>query len=381
MRSKSRKEYQRIRQLLSPQMRKCRDREVRQRVGVILLGLKLGNVSEACERRGVSRKLFYKWFGRLKRARFDIKALEERSRRPKRSPNKISDLYEARIRYYQRRSCGGEMISYFMKREGMPVSKKTICHVLNGRKKITRTRRQKRLTHRRRYELEIPGQRLQIDVKYGPRLAIERNPRVYVYNAIDECTRWKFARGYPEVNPFMTIDFLDRLRKECPFPIHAILSDNGFEFSYKLVLGRDDHPMDLWCKRHGINHQTIPPGEKELNGKVERNHRIDAQYFYHRAPTDSLAHFNERFRDWIAYYNNKRPHGSLNGLTPAEKLKERIQTLKMEQIIRNWELDKIEIPEITIARPNDSERLFFDLRKELAIYNDLTHRAVLPMSL
>jgi hypothetical protein len=85
----------------------------------------------------------------------------------------------------------------------------------------------------------------------------------------------------------------------------------------------------------------IPPGVKELNGKVERSHRIDMQYFYWKASSHSLETFNREQRAWIACYNSERLHGGLGFITPLEKLRERAKTLKTEQIASEWEAFKL----------------------------------------
>jgi transposase InsO family protein len=220
------------------------------------------------------------------------------------------------------------MIEAMLKREKKNLHRSTICHILNGRKKTKRTRRQKLKAHRRRYELPIPGQRLQLDVKYVPEFV--EGFRAFNYVAIDECTRWRFGWAYLDLNPRNTVDFLNRLQKACPFPIHTIQTDNGFEFTYRLVptAKHVEHPMDEWCKVNGMEHRLIPPGEKELNGKVERSHRIDEQYFYWKAPTDSLDNFNFAYLQWLKIYNHQRLHGGIGYLTPNEKLMERYQTLR-----------------------------------------------------
>ncbi|MCM0604915.1 MAG: transposase family protein [Xanthomonadaceae bacterium] len=156
--------------------------------------------------------------------------------------------------------------------------------------------------------------------------------RVYTYVAVDECTRWRYTRAYYELNPASTVDFLFRLQEEAPFPLHTLQTDNGFEFTYKLTPhSHVTHPMNEWCHRYGIKHRLIPPGEKELNGKVERSHRIDEQYFYWQAPTDDIIHFNEKLMEWIKIYNEERLHMGLGYKTPKEKLLERWETLRKKK--------------------------------------------------
>lgn len=324
--------YQRVRKKLSKQLMRCRDRDVRVKAEVILCALKLANVHLACRQLGFGRSFFYKWWKRLVAGKFRLRALREKSRRPKTSPNKINGYLETRIGFYHRKGYGADMVKEFLRREGLkPASRSTINHVLNKRRPAVKKRRFKLKKHRLRYELAIPGQRLQIDVKYSPMLVGGKT--VYVYVAVDECTRWRFAFAYDELNAHWTIDFLDRLARACPFPIWTIQTDNGPEFTFKLMgNGTAVHPMEIWCAQKNICHRLIPPGVKELNGKVERSHRIDADYFYGQAPTANLALFNRALAQWISFYNTQRPHGGLGYQTPSEKLKERISALQTETV-------------------------------------------------
>lgn len=326
---------------LRKKARVCRDRDIRIKVELICLAVKLGNVSEACQRMGFSRKFYYRWFKRLKNAKYELCGLEEKSRRPKKSINQISKKYEQAILWYTRRQYGARMIEAMLLREGKKISRTTICHVLNKRRKVKQTKRARLKKHRKRYELVIPGQRFQMDVKYVPELV--NGIQAYNYVIIDECTRWRYARAYDSLCGGSTVDFLEHFKRACPFPIHTIQTDNGQEFTYALnPLARHlEHRMDRWCKENKIIHRLIPPGVKELNGKVERSHRIDEQYFYWKAPTSSVAAFNLHLAAWITFYNTKRLHGGLAYRTPEEKLIERLEALKTENI--KPELEKLRI--------------------------------------
>lgn len=315
--------------VLKEKARGCRDREVRIKLELFLLALRIQNVQEACARRGFSRSFYYKWWNRFRKSGHQLESLLEHSRRPHHSPRRIQSEIEKRIRYYQLRDYGARMIYGFLKQEGIQVSQSTISHVLRKRQRTKLRRRERLKTHRKRYELPIPGQRLQIDVKYVPQLIA--GLKTYTYVAIDECTRWRFARAYHQLDAGTTVLFLEELKKHCPFVIHALQTDNGQEFTYKLnpVAQHLQHPMALWCQKNQMVHRLIPPGVKELNGKVERSHRIDEHYFYWSAPTHSLDLFNQSLRRWITFYNEKRPHGGLNFITPWQKLQERLETLKL----------------------------------------------------
>ena len=52
------------------------------------------NFAELCREFGISRQVGYDWVRRYQDARHDVKAVQERSRRPHRSPAKVSDEVE-----------------------------------------------------------------------------------------------------------------------------------------------------------------------------------------------------------------------------------------------------------------------------------------------
>lgn len=362
--------YQRVKK----KAKGCRSPNVRIKVNLFLLALKLGNVSEACSRRGFSRQFYHRWWRRFKNSGFSLKSLEEISRRPKRSPNKTPETVERAIRYYDRKHCGARMIEAHLKQEGknMKRSRTTICHILNGRKKSTKKKRALLKTHQKRYELFIPGQRLQMDVKYVPCLIDFK--KAYTYVIIDECTRWRFAHTFYSLDAGTTVEFLEMALRVCPFPMNCIQTDNGQEFTYRLnpIAQHIEHRMDTWCKKKRIGHRLIPPGVKELNGKVERSHRIDMQYFYWKAPSHDLDKFNRALHYWIGFYNAHRLHGGLNYITPLQKLSERQENLKTEKFSPELEILRLKfleaLPKQNLSRQDRQiQELELELRALLKI--------------
>jgi transposase InsO family protein len=57
------------------------------------------------------------------------------------------------------------------------------------------------------------------------------------------------------------------------------------------------------------------------------SNRIDEQKFYQlidqNGISDNIHLFNEKLREWEDYYNYHRPHGTLQGQTPFERLIEK----------------------------------------------------------
>jgi transposase InsO family protein len=164
----------------------------------------------------------------------------------------------------------------------------------------------------------LPGHRVQLDVKFIAPLPGSRRKH-YQFTAIDDCTRLRVLRLYDRCNQQTAIQFLDYLLERLPFRVEVIQTDNGAEFGSSFHW----HVLDK-----GIGHVYIKPRTPRLNGKVERSHRIDAEEFYRLLEgvvIDDAQVFNDRLREWEDFYNYHRPHGSLDGQTPYERLKQRTQ--------------------------------------------------------
>ena len=71
----------------------------------------------------------------------------------------------------------------------------------------------------------------------------------------------------------------------------------------------------------GIEHSLIRPHTPTQNGKVERSHRKDQEYFYHNNIFISLEDLREKGKRWRIEYNNF-PMRPLGWLSPNEKLAE-----------------------------------------------------------
>ena len=72
----------------------------------------------------------------------------------------------------------------------------------------------------------------------------------------------------------------------------------------------------------------IKPRRPRLNGKVERNHKIDEEEFYRmleEVVIDDAKLFNDKFQEWENFYNYSKPHAALEGKVPYEKLREKIK--------------------------------------------------------
>jgi transposase InsO family protein len=87
-------------------------------------------------------------------------------------------------------------------------------------------------------------------------------PGLYQYTFVDDCTRYLVASLYLRRTPANTLEYLEQVLEELPFPIQRLQTDNGTEF---LAYQVRDFLLEL-C----IKHRPIPPRTPHLNGKVKR---------------------------------------------------------------------------------------------------------------
>lgn len=186
-----------------------------------------------------------------------------------------------------------------------------------------RQKAEKKKKHDKVVVVQNPGQHTQMDVKYQLHLLTNKT-KAYVFNFIDHASNWSFKYAYDRINSRNTEDFMMRIKWVCPFKIDRLQTDNGIEFTYKYVSGCPDEPkehlLEKFCKENDINHKLIPPGEKELQGLVERSHRRDDQELFSRINPQDLKEFNEHLRFFKDERNRKRRFKKLGWKTPDEWL-------------------------------------------------------------
>jgi transposase InsO family protein len=157
------------------------------------------------------------------------------------------------------------------------------------------------------FEKDEPGDSVQVDVKV---VKLQRE-RAFQYTAIDDCTRYRLLRLYPRQNQYTSLQFLDELRRELPFPIRKLQCDYGTEFplAFKLAV-----------EAAGIRHGYIKPRRSQQNGKVERSHRVDQEEFWIQHDFATREEADAPLADWARRNNHERFSMALQGRTPAEKL-------------------------------------------------------------
>jgi putative transposase len=108
---------------------------------------------------------------------------------------------------------------------------------------------------------------------------------------------------------FSPVNFLENLKSQVKLPEHIIL-DNGPEFA--------NQPFVSWCVKNNISLHFIDPGKPVQNAFIESFNGKFRQEFLDQGNFSSIAQVKKKLESWIRYYNEERPHSSLDYLTPKE---------------------------------------------------------------
>lgn len=280
-------------------------RNIRARENWVSIYNQLGSVSKTALKCGVPRSTIYRWIKRFKTE--GKEGLNGYSKKPKIFARQKLNLHleQLIISIREELKFGPQRISTHLKRvHNFEISTATVWRVLKNNN-IPNIKKYKRREDIKRYSKDIPGDSVQIDVtKIGT--------NCYQFTAIDDCTRLRAVKLYPNKKATSAVDFIGYVLDTFQFPIHRIQTDWGTEFFNDLF------QEELMI--HFIKFRPIKPRNPHLNGKVERSQLTDKSEFYSTIPrAERNMSLASKLFEWQQFYNHKRRHASLNGKTPYEK--------------------------------------------------------------
>jgi transposase InsO family protein len=294
-------------------------RDIRRKLRILTYAKEIGNISKACRHFGISREGFYKW--KRAYAAYGEEGLINSKPCPENPSLRIPPEIEEKILYLRKTYHLGQLrISWFLERyHGIKVSSGGVYQVLkrNGMNRLPRNAKT-RTVLTQRYEKQVPGHQIQVDVKFLNFMRADgKKIRRFQYTAVDDATRIRALKIYPQHTQENAIRFIDEVVSKFPFRIHTIRTDNGHEFQAKFHW----HVEDL-----GMRHIYNRPRSPTLNGKVERSHATDDVEFYQLLTYTGDVDLLKKLSQWEEYYNFHRPHGALRGQAPYEVLREKLKS-------------------------------------------------------
>lgn len=297
----------------------------RQRYRMVSDHLKGRSPSEICRFYGVPRKTFYYWLDVWRSDQDNFaRNCAGGDRTPKSQPRRTDAATAAAVvRLRKRSGFGPKRLRLLLAERGVAMSESGIGKLLRreGASKA-RGKRAKKKYRKFTAFMSRPGERVQVDVAYLPYL-FGRSHRQYAFQAVDLFTRTAFSAIYGDCTPENTVDFLKRCAAFMPFAIERFQFDHGTENTYDL---RPDitkqHPVAAYLATTSTGAAFSPVATPRMNGCVERLHRSWREECVRWHAWKRPAKMHRDNAKWLKYYNERRPHQGLGGMTPAEKLRE-----------------------------------------------------------
>ena len=288
--------------------------DMKYRHSIVRYAIKHG-VTNAAVKYKRNRQYVYRW---LKRYDGTIQSLREKSRRPHAHKNQHTDGELKLIANMRRRNPHAGLVVFWVKlmQRGYTRSITGLYRVLKKNGLSADKPTNPKYIPKPYEQMHFPGQRVQIDVKRVPAACIigqEDGTGWYQYTAIDEFSRYRFVAAFEECNTYTSAQFVEMMLKAFPFKVKCVQTDNGFEFTKRFGSAKKPS-MSMFEKlllNLRIQHKKIKPFTPRHNGKVERSHRKDNEYFYAVTSFHSLEDFSKQLYRHNRRYNSfpMRPLG------------------------------------------------------------------------
>jgi len=296
--------------------------DMRYRQSLIEYSYKHG-VTKAARTYKTYRQYIYRW-----RKRYDgtIESLRERSRRPHSHPRQHTPDEIKLILDIRRRNPHIGLVVFWVKlrQRGYNRSVTGLFRLLRRLGKMAVKPPNPKYIPKPYEQMTYPGQRIQIDVKHVPAVCLigaARDDKFYQYTAIDEFSRFRYLEAFTEASTYSSACFLKNAKaffKKQGFEIECVQTDNGAEFTNRFNNGKPTLFENTLSEMH-IRHKLIRPFTPRHNGKVERSHRKDNEYFYAVKTFFSFADFKAQLN-----IHNRRcnhfPMKPLMWLSPVQSL-------------------------------------------------------------
>jgi len=138
--------------------------------------------------------------------------------------------------------------------------------------------------------------------------------KVLFLTALELKTRKAWVRVVPTISSYQAKLFLETIMDSLSFPLHTIHTDNGSEFHAYF----DRAVTDL-----ELTHLWSPPRTPKVHAHLERFNGVFQEEFVDYHIDTALIEpeeFQVKLHDWLWWYNQKRPHHSLQLKSPEQYL-------------------------------------------------------------
>ena len=285
---------------------------------------KKNGVTAASIRYRTYRQYIYRW---MKRYDGTLQSLEDRSRRPHSHPSQHRPEEIKLIDDMRRRNPNAGLVVFWVKLRGRGYSRSIsgLYRFLRNRGQLAAKLPNPKYIPKPYEKMDYPGQRVQIDVKFVPVSCLvgdaARDGGYFQFTFIDEYSRFRYLEAFQDHSSYSAAQFIRHCVQMFPYAIECVQTDNGSEFTNRVNNSKTVRPTHFQkaLEELGIRHKLIKVYTPRHNGKVERSHRKDNEYFYASHKFYSFEDYQKQLAVWQYKYNNF-PMRPLNWLSPKQVL-------------------------------------------------------------
>jgi transposase InsO family protein len=277
-------------------------------------------VAEVAMAFGVSIRTVYKWLARYRAE--GLAGLADRRSVAHRRPHALSPAWMALIRLLRQ----GKLVATEIAQR-LPLARSTVSAALS-RLKLGRLRYLTPPEPAQRYEWSRPGELVHMDIKKLGRFArpghrVTGQPNThsagggweYAHVAVDDCSRFSYVEILPDQKRYTATRFWLRAVRAFHrhgIPIQRVLTDNGGAYRSR--------PFRKACRWLRIATKRTRPYRPQTNGKAERFIQTLIRKWAYAVPYATSEQRRAALAPWLRFYNEERPHASLNRQTPISRL-------------------------------------------------------------
>ena len=270
--------------------------------------------SQACRDFGISRPTGDKWLARA----INGENMEDRSRAPFRTANRISEEMEQLVVSYRKQypALGAVKIRRIMEDEGyVDLPSASTFNAVFKRNGLITKEDSLAATPYRRFEKETPNEMWQADFKGN--FEMGNGQRCYPLTILDDCTRYNLCcdpkpdETFESVQPSMV-----RIFQEYGLP-RIFLCDNGNPWGVSQSTGFTR--FEVWLMELGIltiHGRGLHPQTQGKEERFNQSLKRELLKYVHLSDMEDAA---KQMAEYRQFYNNKRPHHALGLDTPASR--------------------------------------------------------------
>ena len=140
--------------------------------------------------------------------------------------------------------------------------------------------------------------------------------KLYLVCVLDDYSRLAWAELVEDITAltvmFATLKCFNYLYSQYQIKFEEVLTDNGPEFGSRYTQNKSTNPFERMLVEMAIKHRYTRPYRPQTNGKVERFWKTLEDDVLAETSFETKDNLKQEILDYLVYYNEHRPHQSLD---------------------------------------------------------------------